>query len=161
MPRPDGPYGLARRLAVGLAAGVVAGVVCGGLARILMRALSVVADGETEFSWSGTFFIVMVFVIAAVPGAVIAAGYRGRGRSLPLVVMSLLLWLPAASIATADFSEVTDMTAVEWVGAGLATTGIYLLIAAMPVLALRLIRSWAYAGPSWRTRPRKVLVTSR
>ncbi|WP_345526087.1 hypothetical protein [Nocardioides endophyticus] len=27
----------------------------------------------------------------------LAAGYRGRGRFLPLVVMSLLLWPPPAS----------------------------------------------------------------
>jgi hypothetical protein len=152
---------LARRLAAGLAAGVVAGVVCGGLARALMRIVSIVSDDEPEFSWAGTFFIILLFVVAAVPGAMVAAGYRGRGRSLPLFVMSLLLWLPAASIASSDLSEVTGMTAAEWVGVALATAGIYLLIAAMPMVALRLVRRWAGAGQTSRARPRHALVTSR
>jgi hypothetical protein len=160
VPRTDRLLRLARRLATGLAAGVVAGLVCGGLARALMRVVSVVSDDQPEFSWSGTLFIVLLFVLAAVPGAIVAAGYSGRGRSVPLVVMSLLLWLPATSIARSDLSEVLGMTAVEWVGVGLATAGIYLLIAAMPVLALRLIRSWADAGQSSR-RPSSDLVSSR
>jgi uncharacterized membrane protein YhaH (DUF805 family) len=161
VPRPDRLLRLARRLVAGLAAGVVAGLVCGGLARILMRVVSVVGDDAPEFSWSGTAFIILLFVVAAVPGAMVAAGYRGRGRSLPLVTMSLLLWLPAASIARTDLSELTDITAVEWVGVALATAGIYLLIAAMPMLALRLVRRWADAGRSVRARPRHALVTSR
>jgi hypothetical protein len=160
VPRTDRLLRLARRLAAGLVAGVAAGLVCGGLARALMRVVSVISDDEPEFSWSGTIFIVLLFVIAAVPGAVLAAGYRGRGRSVPLVLMSLLLWLPATSIASSDLSQVVDMTPVEWVGVGLATTGIYLLIAAMPVLTLRLVRSWAGAGRPARTRPRGDLVSS-
>jgi hypothetical protein len=159
--RTDRLLRLARRLVVGLAAGVVAGLVCGGLARVLMRVVSVVSGDQPEFSWSGTIFIVLLFVLAAVPGAMVAAGYRGRGRSLPLVVMSLLLWLPATSIASSDLSEVVDMTAVEWVGVGLATAGIYLLIAAMPVLALRLVRGWAGAEQPSRARPSSDLVSSR
>jgi len=161
MSRTDSLLRLARRLVAGLAAGVVAGLVCGVLARVLMRVVSVVSDDEPEFSWSGTIFIVLLFVLAAVPGAMLAAGYRGRGRSVPLVVMSLLLWVPATSIASSDLSQVVDMTPVEWVVVGLATVGIYLLVAAMPVLALRLVRSWAGAAQPSRARPISDLVSSR
>ena len=128
------------RLAIGLAAGVGASLVLGLLARGLMRAAALAAGAETTFSWLGTLMITIAFAMFVMPGALLAALWLGRGRSLLLWVGSLGFCLPITGTAMTDLGSAGDLTTLQWVGALAATGGIYLCALAIPVVALRLIR---------------------
>ena len=134
--------GVARKVAVGLAAAVVAGVTLGLVARLMMR-LATVAVGEPgSFSLAGTAGILLAFVIVTVPGAVLAALLRRRGRSALLVVGVLVLGANATAIAVVDLGGVGELSGPEWTGVVLATLGVYAAILALPFVTLRLIRRW-------------------
>lgn len=128
-----------RKIGVGIAAAVVAGLALGLVARLMMRLATVAAGHESGFSLAGTAGIVMIFVIAAVPGALLASLMNRRGRSALLVVSALLLCVPATAVAGQDLGAVGPLSGVEWVGVGLATAGIYAAILALPVVTLRLM----------------------
>lgn len=131
--------GTVRKIGVGVGAGVAAGLVAGLLARLMMRLATVAGDGGTSFSLAGTAGIVAVFVVAAVPGAVLASLVAHRWRAALLVVGSLFLCLPATGVASEDLGHLSGLSALQWVGVGLATLGVYAAILAMPWMALRLL----------------------
>ena len=128
------------RLAIGLAAGVGASLVLGLTARLLMRAAALAAGAETGFSWLGTLMICVAFAMFVMPGAVLAALWLGRGRSLLLWVGGLGFCLPVTGTAMTDLGSAGELTTVQWVGALAATGGIYVCALAIPVVTLRLIR---------------------
>lgn len=138
------------RIGVGIAAAVAAGVVCGGAARIMMRLVNVVAGLESSFSLGGTLGIMMIFSLFALPGSLLAAFRRRRGRSALLVVGSLALCVPATAIAAGDLEGPLGLAPLEWVGVGVWTAGVYAAIAAMPLVSLRVIALMT------RTRPAPV-----
>jgi hypothetical protein len=131
-----------RRAGAGLAAGLVAGVAMGLAARLMMRLATVAAGMPGHFSFAGTAGIVVVFVVVAVPGAILAALMRRRGRSALLVLGALLLAVPAVGIARTDLGHVAGLAALEWVGVGAATLGVLASILALPVVTLRLLARW-------------------
>ena len=140
-----------RRLFVGVMAAVVAGLVLGAVARLLMRLVTLVAGQPGAFSLEGTLGIVTVFVAAAMPGAVFAAFWKRRGRSLPLVAGSLLLCVPTIGVGLTDLAAVGELTGPQWVGAGAATLVIVATILALPVVTLRLLRiGLASTAPGYR-----------
>jgi hypothetical protein len=128
-----------RKIAVGIAAAIAVGAVCGGVARIMMRLVNVVAGHESSFSIGGTLGIMMIFALFALPGALLATFLRRRGRSALLVLGALALCVPATATAAADLEGVFGLSAMQWVGVGLWTAGVYTAIAAMPFVALRTI----------------------
>jgi len=128
------------RLAVGLAAGVGASLVLGVTARLLMRAVALAAGAETGFTWLGTLMISVAFAMFVVPGAVVAALWLGRGRSLLLVLGGPAFCVPVTGTAMTDLGSAGDLTTLQWVGALAATGGIYLAALAIPVVTLPLIR---------------------
>lgn len=129
-----------RRIGGGIAAAIVTGAVLGLCARVMMRLASVAAGHEgTPFTFGGTLGIVMIFVAAALPGAVLAALVNRRGRSVLLVVCAVLLCVPATAVAGTDLAEVGPLSTTQWVGVGAATAGIYAAILAIPLLTLRLL----------------------
>ena len=128
------------RLAVGLAAGVGASLVLGLSARLLMRAAALAAGAETHFSWLGTLMIGVAFAMFVMPGALLAALWLGRGRSLLLWVGGLGFCLPVTGTAMTDLGSAGELTTLQWVGALGATGGIYLCALAIPFVTLRLIR---------------------
>jgi len=128
------------RLVVGLAAGVGASLVLGVTARLLMRAAALAAGAETSFSWLGTFMICVAFAMFLMPGAILAALWLGRGRSLLLLIGGVGFCLPITGTAMTDLGSAGELTTIQWVGALAATGGIYLCALAIPVLTLRLIR---------------------
>ena len=128
------------RLAVGLAAGVGASLALGLLARLLMRAAALSTGAETTFSWLGTLMISVAFAMFVLPGALLAALWLGRGRSLLLWVGGLGFCLPVTGTAMTDLGSAGDLTTLQWVGALAATGGIYLCALAIPFVTLRLIR---------------------
>jgi hypothetical protein len=87
---PRGSVG--RRILRGLSAALLAGLVAGLAARLLMRLANLLVGGETGFSLPGTAMIVVLFVLAAIPGALtVALGARRTG--------AVLLGLGAAFLA--------------------------------------------------------------
>ena len=129
------------RLAVGLAAGLGASLVLGAIARGLMRAAALAAGAETHFTWLGSLMIVIAFALFVMPGALLAALWLGRGRSLLLWVGGLGFCLPVTGTAMTDLGSAGDLTTLQWVGALTATGGIYLCALAIPFMALRLVRT--------------------
>lgn len=134
---------VARRVGVGLAAAVVAGAAMGLVARLMMRLVVLAAGEPGQFSLAGTAAILVVFVVATVPGAVVAALVRRRGRSAVLYAFAVLLCVPTTGIARVDLGGLFGLSAAQWVGVGSATLGIYVAILALPFVALRLIARWS------------------
>ncbi|GAA1646087.1 hypothetical protein GCM10009790_29070 [Georgenia ruanii] len=90
------------RVLAGLLAAVAVGVLAGAMARLLMRLVALLGDGETRFSALGTFFIVLVFVGAMLPGALTTAlGARRTGYGL-LALGAAFLLFEAVNIAVQD-----------------------------------------------------------
>ena len=142
---------VARKIGVGIAAAVVAGIVAGALARLMMRLVTVVAGEEASFTVGGTLGILLVLSVFALPGSLLAALVRRRGRSILLVVSALGLCLPATSIALTDLEGVGGLSAMQWVGVGVWTAGVYAAIATMPVVALRVIAAMSRPHPAAAT----------
>lgn len=128
------------RLLVGLAAGIVAATVLGAAARLLMRLAALAAGAETGFTWLGSLMVVVAFAMFVMPGAVLAALWLGRGRSLLLVIGGLGFCLPVFGTATTDLGAAGELTTLQWTGALAATGGIFVCALAIPVVTLRLIR---------------------
>jgi hypothetical protein len=132
-----------RKIMVGLVAAAAAGVMLGLVARLMMRLAALAAGVESHFSLGGTGGILLIFVVLTVPGAVLAALVRRRGRSALLVGSALFQCLPATAIAAQDLGGLGQLSPVQWAGVGLATAGIYAAILTVPVLTLRLIARWS------------------
>lgn len=82
-----------RRVLRGLGAALLAGLASGLAARLLMRLANLVVGGETGFSWPGTAMIVVLFVLAAIPGALtVALGARRTGGVLLALGSAFLAW---------------------------------------------------------------------
>ncbi len=127
------------RIGVGVAAGVATGIVAGLVARLMMRLATVAGGGDTGFTLTGTAMIVTMFVVAAVPGSVLAALRTRRGRCALLVVGSLLLCLSATGIAITDLGQLPSLSTPQWLGVALSTLGVYVAILTMPLVALRVV----------------------
>ncbi len=84
-----------RSIAAGCVAAVVAGFGMGLASRALMRLIGIAAGGQTHFSWSGSFFICVIFSVARLPGALVAAMFRHRLRWLLLAIGAVFLCVPA------------------------------------------------------------------
>jgi len=128
-----------RRVGVGVAAGVGAGALLGAVARLMMRLTTLAAGGDTQFSLVGSAMILLVFVGFTLPGAVLAALLRGRGRSALLVLGALALCVPTVGVAGEDLRHVGPLSTLELVGAALATGGVFVAVLALPYVALRLV----------------------
>lgn len=134
-----------RKGAVAIGAALAAGLLMGAVARLMMRLVSVAAGHPGEFSTGGTIGILLTFVVLVVPGALLAAFWRGRGRSLLLVAATLLLLVVASGIAMQDIGNVGVLSAGRWVALVAAALGVYAAILALPVLTLRIIK-WGLEG---------------
>ena len=140
-----------RRAVVGLGAALLAGLLMGAMARLMMRLVTVASGRPGEFSAEGTGGIMLVFVVLMLPGALLASLWRGRGRSLLLVVGTILLLVAATGVAVTDVGDVTDLSAVRWAALGAAGLGVYAAILALPVLTFRILeRGVRRIGPDVR-----------
>lgn len=128
-----------KKVAVALSIAAVAGVVLGALSRILMRLATLVGGGEPGFSWSGTLFIVLIYVVAAVPVAVLAAFTTRWWRWVGGAVGTGLLAVPGLSIAAEELEGRAGWTAVQWAGAIAVTVAIIATTVALPLSTVRLV----------------------
>ncbi|HET6560696.1 MAG TPA: hypothetical protein VFG72_02390 [Marmoricola sp.] len=127
---------IVKRLMVGAAAALAVGVVCGGVARLLMRLMVVAAEEEGAFSVAGTVAIMVVFAVFALPGAMLAALTRRRGRSTLLVVGGVAMCIPTTGIAATDLAAAGLFGGFEVVYIGGAVIGVYLCCLAIPFVGL-------------------------
>jgi uncharacterized membrane protein len=133
--------GAGHAVAVGVVVALAVGSVVGLVARLLMRVVAL-ATGEPSFTWGGTLLVALVFVLAVLPGAVAAAVLRGRRRWAVPVLAALLMCVPATGIASDEVGSTADLSSVQWAGLLTAGLGVYLCIAALPVLTVRLVDRW-------------------
>jgi hypothetical protein len=122
-----------RRVLGGLRAALLAGLVAGLAARGLMRLAKLVTGEEAEFSWPGTTMIVVLFVLAAAPGALtVALGARRTGGVLLALGSAFLAWqcvvIGAQDLGTEELSGSQTAAAVAIaVGFAVAVVGQALL----------------------------------
>src|SRR3954468_13101455 len=127
---------------MGAIAALVPGTAAGAVAWGLMALVSLAADGSTTFSWTGTSFILLIYVLAMLPGGV-AAGLTTRRLRWGLPVAgSLFLCLPAVGVASAEVGGTASFSALQWIGVGAAGAGVFLTIAMLPLLTVRLADRW-------------------
>ena len=131
--------GAVRKVAVGVGAALLAGTGLGSLARLMMRLTALAAGEPAHFTPAGSALILLVFVVFALPGAVLAALVRSRGRSALLVLAALALCVPATGAASAEVNGVASLSGPALTGVVLATAGVYVAVLALPVLTLRLV----------------------
>ncbi|WP_127131334.1 hypothetical protein [Georgenia sp. SYP-B2076] len=86
------------RLLAATVTAMAAGIVAGLLARLLMRAVTVLAGGEPGFSLAGTLAILLVFAGAMLPGAVATAFGRRRSGLVLLGLGAAVLMLESVAI---------------------------------------------------------------
>lgn len=132
------PPGVLRRIAVGIASALLVGTALGSLARLMMRLTALAAGEPAHFTPAGSALILLVFVVFALPGAVVAALVRRRGRSALLVIAALALCVPATGAASAEVN-VAAMSGPALTGVVLSTAGVYVAVLALPMLTLRLV----------------------
>ena len=131
--------GVVRKVAVGVTSALLAGVTLGAIARLMMRLTALAAGEPAHFSPAGSAVILLVFVVFALPGAVLAALVRRRGRAALLVVAALALCVPATGAASAEVTGVAALSGPALTGVVLSTAGVYAAVLALPVLTLRLV----------------------
>jgi hypothetical protein len=105
---------LLRAAARGVAAAVGAGLVGAVLTRMLMRLIMVVADGDTSFTWTGTAFIALFYVVFLTPGSIAVAWTRARWARVLLGVGALAIPVQATGIATTDLAAVGPLSPGQW-----------------------------------------------
>ena len=126
---------LLRAVGRGLAAAVLGGLVGAALTRGLMRLVMVVADGNPSFTWTGTAFIALFYVVFLAPGAVALAWSRARW---PLVVFgagAVAIPVQATGIATTDLAAVGPFSPGQWA----VLTVLFVGIAAVYVLQAAIV----------------------
>jgi hypothetical protein len=106
--------GFGRALARGVGAAVVGGLVGALLTRGLMRLIMVVADGTPSFSFTGTAFIALFYVVFLTPGAVALAWSRARWPLFLFGAGALAIPVQASGIATTDLEAVGPFTTGQW-----------------------------------------------
>jgi hypothetical protein len=106
--------GLVRAGARGAAAALAGGLIGAALTRALMRAVMVVAEGPTTFTWTGTAFIALFYVVFLLPGAVALAWSRARWPLFLFGAGAVAIPLQAAGIATTDLEAVGPFTTGQW-----------------------------------------------
>lgn len=133
---------LLRAVGRGLAAAVLGGLVGAALTRGLMRLVMVVADGNPTFTWTGTAFIALFYVVFLAPGAVALAWSRARW---PLVVFgagAVAIPVQATGIATTDLAAVGPFSPGQWA----VLTLLFVAIAAVYVLQAAIVYRVARGG---------------
>ncbi|WP_433606407.1 hypothetical protein ACQP2P_29950 [Dactylosporangium sp. CA-139114] len=126
-------------LTTAVAGAVVAGAVLGALSRVFMRLLTLAAGGAPGFSWSGTFFIVLIYVVAVAPAALTAAFTTGRWRWLAAVAGAALLMVPAIGVSSEEIGDVEGISAMAWIGLAAASVAVFTTVFVAPAAAIWLV----------------------
>jgi hypothetical protein len=128
-----------RAVGVGVVGAIAGGVTAGVIARILMRAIAMSADHAGEFTLSGSIFIPLIYVVAMVPGAVVAAFTIRWWRWLVVGAGSAFLCLPAVGVASEEIGSTDGLSAVRWVLLVITSTLVFGTIALVAVVTVRTV----------------------
>jgi hypothetical protein len=132
---------LGRAVLRGVAAAVVAGVICTALTRGLMRAIILVAGGEPQFTWSGTAFIALFYVVFLMPGAVALAWSPARWPLFVFGAGAVAIPIQAAGIAQTDLEAVGPLSTGQWTVLVVLFVGMAAAYAVQAAIAYRVARS--------------------
>jgi hypothetical protein len=131
------------RVGAGLCAALVVGAAMGAVSRGLMALVALSAEGTSSFSWSGSVFVLLIYALAMVPGAVLVALTRHRLRWLLTAAGALFLCVPAVGVASEEIGSTDGFGLAEWLGVGAAGLGVFATIPLLAVLTVRLADRWA------------------
>jgi len=131
-----------RIVGVGLGGAIVAGAVVGAISRLLMRAVTVAADHPGSFGVSGSTFIVVIYIVAMIPGGIVAAFTTRWWRWLVFGAGSVLLFLPAVGVASEEIGGTHGLSPVRWVLLIAASALVFATIPADAVATARLVDRW-------------------
>jgi hypothetical protein len=128
-----------RRICAALTGALLAGVLMGAAARLFMMLVALAAGDSSEFHWSGTAGILLGFALFMLPGALVAALVRRRGRWLLLVAGAVVLLFPAVGVASDEIGQTTGFSTLNWVAVGVTGSAVFATIAMLPWVTLRLV----------------------
>jgi hypothetical protein len=120
-----------RRILFGLAAAAVVGVV----ARVLMR-LVALSVGDGEFTMVGSVFIVLIYVVAMAPLAVVATFSLRWWRWLFGAAGSVFLLFPAIGVAGEEIGHVGEMEWWRRLWLVAASIGVFATLVAAPLATI-------------------------
>jgi hypothetical protein len=132
---------LGRAVLRGVVAAVVAGVIGTALTRGLMRAIILVAGGEPQFTWSGTAFIALFYVVFLTPGAVALAWSPARWPLFVFGAGAVAIPIQAAGIAQTDLAAVGPLSTGQWTVLVVLFVGMAAAYAVQAAIAYRVARS--------------------
>ena len=104
-----------RALGRGVAAAVIGGVVGAVLTRGLMRAVILAAGGNSQFSWTGTAFIALFYVVFLTPGTVALAWSNARWPLIVFGLGAIAIPIQTAGIAQTDLVAVGPLSSRQWI----------------------------------------------
>jgi hypothetical protein len=130
------------RSGAGVLAALVAGTALGAISRGLMALVSLAAEGSSSFSWSGTAFVVLLYVLMMVPGGAVAGLTTHRLRWLLPAAGALFLCVPAIGVAGEEVGGRASFVAAQWLGVGLAGGAVFATIGVLPLVTVRLADRW-------------------
>jgi hypothetical protein len=133
-----------RKIVAAVAGALFAGIVVGAVSRMLMMLVALAAGHATEFAWSGSASILFGYAMFMLPGALLAALSRRRGRWLLLAVGAAVLLVPAIGVASEEIGSDRHFTARNWVLVSLSSLGVFATIGALPLVTLRAV-DWSLA----------------
>ncbi|MGY1663895.1 hypothetical protein ACI78Q_21915 [Geodermatophilus sp. SYSU D00705] len=131
-----------RGIGFGVLAAVVAGVVLGAVSRGLMALVTLAGGGSPSFSWSGTVFILLLYVLVAAPGGLVAGLTTSWLRWLLPVAGAVFLCVPAVGVAGEEIGSTVGFSAAQWLGTAAAGAAVFATIALLPLLTVRLADTW-------------------
>ncbi len=127
-----------RVVGVGLGAAVGTGVLVGGLSRVLMRLVSIASGAAGEFTWGGSLSIVLVYAVAMLPGAVVAAATTSVARWFVAAAGAVFLCFPAVGVASEEIGNRSGWSVFRWMAVGCASIAVFATIALAPIVTVRL-----------------------
>ena len=122
----------------------------GLVARILMRAVTLSAGHDGEFTLVGSFFIVLIYAVAMIPGAVVAAFTTRWWRWLVAAGGSLFLCFPAVGVASEEIGSTDGLSILRWVLLVITSLAVFATIAIVPVVTIALVNSRRRPAPARR-----------
>ena len=103
-----------RAMARGIGAAVAGALVGTALTRGLMRLVILAADGAPTFTWTGTAFIAIFYVVFLAPGAIALAWSPARWPLYVFGAGAVAIPVQAAGIAQTDLEAVGPLSAGQW-----------------------------------------------
>ena len=128
-----------RLVGVGFGAAIVSGAAVGVIARMLMRVVTISADHAGEFTFTGSIFIPLIYAVAMIPGAIVAAFTTRWWRWLVVGAGSVFLCFPAVGVASEEIGSTDGLSVLRWVLLVATSVLVFASIAVVAVVTVRLV----------------------